>query len=122
MSEHDLEMVIGRLLQVGVLLAAVVVLAGGIALLIHQGGTIADFRVFRSEPPSLDTLRGVIVGAWHLHPREVVQFGLLLLIATPVTRVAFTLVAFWFQRDRFYVGVTAIVLALLLYGLIWGPG
>jgi uncharacterized membrane protein len=122
MSEHQLEMLIGRLLQVGVLVAAAVVLAGGVALLLHQGGTLADFRVFNGEPASLSTLRGVVVGAWHLRPREVVQFGLLLLIATPVTRVAFTLVAFWAQRDRFYVGVTAIVLALLLYGLIWGRG
>ena len=122
MSEHELEMIIGRLLQIGVLLAGAVVLAGGIGLLIHHGGTLANFSVFNGEPPGLSTLSGVVSGAWHLRPREVVQFGLLLLIATPVARVAFTLVAFLAQRDRFYVLVTAIVLVLLLYGLIWGRG
>ena len=50
----------------------------------------------------------------------IVQLGLLLLIATPVARVAFTLVAFAIQRDRMYVLVTTIVLALLLYGLLFG--
>lgn len=121
-SEHELEMLIGRLLQIGVLLAGAVVLTGGIALLLRDGGSIANFKVFNGEPATLSTLGGVVSGAWHLRPREVVQFGLLLLIATPVARVAFTLVAFWAQRDRFYVGVTAIVLTLLLYGLIWGRG
>jgi uncharacterized membrane protein len=122
MSEHELEMVIGRLLQIGVLIAGAVVLAGGLALLVQQGGSLANFSVFAGEPATLSTLTGVVSGAWHLHPRQVVQFGLILLIATPVARVAFTLVAFWAQRDRFYVGVTALVLALLLYGLIWGRG
>jgi uncharacterized membrane protein len=51
---------------------------------------------------------------------SIVQLGLLLLIATPVARVALTLVAFILQRDRTYVGVTALVLALLLYGLLFG--
>jgi len=121
-SEHQLEMLIGRLLQVGVLLAGAVVLAGGLALLVHHGGSAANFSVFNGEPSTLSTLSGVISGAWHLHPAQVVQFGLILLIATPVARVAFTLVAFWVQRDRFYVGVTALVLVLLLYGLLWGRG
>lgn len=121
-ADHDLEMVIGRLLQIGVLIAGAVVLAGGVALLVHQGGAIANFSVFAGEPPTLSTLTGVVSGAWHLHPAQVIQLGLILLIATPVARVAFTLVAFWVQRDRFYVGVTALVLALLLYGLIWGRG
>ena len=46
--------------------------------------------------------------------------GLLLLIATPVARVAFTLVAFILQRDRTYIAITALVLALLLYALVLG--
>ena len=48
------------------------------------------------------------------------KLGLLVLIATPIARVACTLVAFALQRDRTYVGITAIVLALLLYGLVLG--
>ena len=45
---------------------------------------------------------------------------LVLLIATPVARVALTLVAFAAQRDRLYVLLTTVVLLLLLYGLLWG--
>ena len=45
--------------------------------------------------------------------------GLLLLIATPVARVAFSVAAFAEQRDRLYVVVTSIVLLLLIYSLLY---
>jgi uncharacterized membrane protein len=52
-----------------------------------------------------------------------VQLGLVLLIATPVARVAMSLVAFILQRDRVYVVVTLIVLAVLIFSLTGGiPG
>jgi uncharacterized membrane protein len=114
------EQLIGRLLQVGVLVAAVVVIAGGAALLARYGRTPADFRVFRTEPSPLRSVGGIVRGALALDSRAVVQLGLVLLIATPVARVALTLVAFVLQRDRLYVALTALVLALLLYGLLWG--
>ena len=49
-----------------------------------------------------------------------IQFRLVLLIATPIVRVAFTTVAFALQRDRTYVIVTLIVLALVVYSLTGG--
>ena len=120
LSDHALEQIIGRLLQIGVLISALVVVAGGIALLIRYGGASADFRSFRSEPSELSTLGGIVRGAYRLDSHAIVQFGLVLLIATPIMRVALTLVAFWWQRDRLYVGITTFVLALLVYGLFWG--
>ena len=50
----------------------------------------------------------------------IVQFGVVVLIATPVLRVAFTLVAFLHERDRLYTGVTALVLAILLFSFFAG--
>jgi uncharacterized membrane protein len=46
--------------------------------------------------------------------------GLLLLIATPVARVAFSVLAFALQRDRTYIFVTLIVLGMLIYSLTGG--
>ena len=120
MSEHELEQVIGRLLQYGVLLAAAVTLFGGILLLTRHGASPAAYSVVQGEPERLRSLGAIIGGAFSGDAMAVVQLGLLLLIATPVARVAFTLVAFAIQRDRRYVIVTAIVLALLLYGLLSG--
>ena len=119
-SEHEIEQVIGRLLQYGVLIAAAVTLLGGVMLLVHHGSTPADYSIFHGEPPQLRSLSAIIGGAFSGNALAIVQLGLLLLIATPVARVAFTLVAFGIQRDRLYVLVTTIVLALLLYGLVFG--
>ena len=56
-----------------------------------------------------------------LDARCVIQLGLLLLIATPVARVAFSVFAFAKQRDWTFVVITLIVLGLLLYGLLRHP-
>jgi len=119
-SDHAIEQFIGRLLQVGVLLAAAVTLLGGAMLLAHHGQSLADYRVFRGEPEFLRSLAGVLGAAKMGDNRAIVQLGLVLLIATPIARVAFTLVAFALQRDRMYVGVTFVVLVLLLFGLLFG--
>jgi uncharacterized membrane protein len=54
-----------------------------------------------------------------LRGRSIIQFGLLLLIATPVARVLISAVAFALQRDRTYVLITLAVLGVLLLSL-WG--
>jgi uncharacterized membrane protein len=63
---------------------------------------------------------GILREAFHGRGRGIIQLGLLLLIATPVARVAFSVVGFALERDRIYVGVTLIVLAVLMYSLLTG--
>jgi len=121
-SDHAVEQIIGRLLQLGVLLAAAVVLFGAVLLLVNHGGTIASYREFQGEPAELRTIAGIVRGAAALHAAAIVQLGLVLLIATPIARVGFTLVAFILQRDRTYVWITTVVLVLLLFGLVFGRG
>lgn len=58
--------------------------------------------------------------ALELRSRGIIQLGLLLLLATPVARVAFSIYAFAHQRDLTYVFITSIVLAILLYSLASG--
>lgn len=119
-SDYAVEQVIGRLLQIGVLIAAAVTLVGGALLLMQHGRSPADYGTFRGEPDYLRSLSGIVHAALAHDSRAIVQLGLALLIATPIARVAFTLVAFALQRDRVYVGVTLLVLALLLFGLLFG--
>lgn len=120
-KDEDIDRWIGMLLRGGVILAATVALLGGVAYVLHYGGTAVDYSTFRGVPPGLNSIHGVVAGAFTLHSRWIIQLGLLLLIATPVARVALSLTAFALQRDRTYVVVTGIVLALLLYSLL-GPG
>jgi len=116
-TDERVERVIGALLRWGVILAAAVVLAGGAMYLVRYGSTVTDYRVFRGGASDLRDLSGIVTGAVSLDSRGLIRFGLLLLIAVPVARVAFSVVAFALQRDRTYVVVTLIVLAVLLYSL-----
>ena len=119
-SDNRLELIIGNLLRAGVLTAAVVVLVGGAMYLFRYGATVPHYRIFHGEPADLRGVSGILTDAWSLRSRGVIQLGLLLLIATPVARVIFSLIAFALERDLTYVVVTLIVLAVLLYSLAGG--
>lgn len=119
-TDRRVELFIGRILQAGVMLAAGVVLLGAALLLRLHGGEVADFREFAGPSAGLRSLGGILAGAAALDPFAIVQLGLVLLIGTPVARVALTLIAFAIQRDRLYVMMTAVVLALLVAGLVFG--
>ena len=119
-TDAQVEQFVGTLLRTGVIAAAVVTAVGGIMLLLQHGATVADYREFHGEPASLTSLSNVLGGAAHFEALAIVQLGLIILIATPIARVALTLIAFIFQRDRLYTAITAIVLAVLAFGLLLG--
>ena len=116
-TDRRVDAIIGTLLRVGVIISAAVVLSGGGLYLVQHGSTVPDYRVFHGEPAYLRGVSGIVKEARSLDGRGLIQLGLLLLLATPIARVAFSVVAFVFQRDRTYVVVTSIVLAVLLYSL-----
>jgi uncharacterized membrane protein len=116
-TDAQMDRIIGLMLRYGVMLSAAVVAAGGLWYLIQYGATTPSYRVFRGEPEYLRHVRGIAGGIPGFHCRRVIQFGLILLIATPVARVAFSVVAFALERDRTYVAITLIVLAVLVFSL-----
>jgi uncharacterized membrane protein len=115
--DADIDRMMGRLLQTGVLLAGMVVLSGGILYLFRHGGEVPDYRHFHGVLPALKTGSGVLRGLAALQARAVIQFGVLLMIATPVMRVVFAVAAFAVERDWLYTLISAIVLGLLMYGI-----
>jgi uncharacterized membrane protein len=116
--EHGLEMAMGRMLQVGVTVSALVVLAGGVLYLLQYGGSKPDYQHFQGAPAALETVSGILGGAMHMDARSVIGFGILLLIATPICRVIFGVVGFAVLRDRFYTAVSVVVLVILLYSFV----
>ena len=114
-NDHGLEMAMGRMLQIGVTVAALVVLAGGILYLRQFGSTQPDYQHFHGAPQGLVSVHGILRGLIHLDAQSVIGFGILLLIATPICRVIFGVVGFALLRDRFYAGVSAVVLGILLF-------
>jgi uncharacterized membrane protein len=59
-TEQEVEGIVGNLLRVGVMLAAVVVFAGGVFYLIHHGSSVPDYRVFHGEPTDLRGISGIV--------------------------------------------------------------
>ncbi len=119
-TDSGIERMVSVILRTGVLIAGSVVLAGGAYYLVRHGHEMADYHTFHGQP-AIDRIVGqIIAGAFALRARSIIQLGILLLIATPIARVAFSLVGFALERDRTYVVITAIVLAVLLYSLVSG--
>ncbi|MGC9194350.1 MAG: DUF1634 domain-containing protein [Syntrophobacteraceae bacterium] len=119
-SDETVDLVISILLRVGVTISSLTVLAGGVLYLIRHEEQRPNYHIFMGEPSQLRSVWGVVETATSLSGRGIIQLGLLILIATPIMRVAFTVISFLIQKDRVYVGVTLIVLSVLLFSLAGG--
>jgi uncharacterized membrane protein len=117
LNDERVEALIANLLRAGVLISALVVIGGAIPYLATHARAHVSYRTFRGEPDNLKSVQGIIQTAFSGDPLGIMQLGLLLLIATPITRVMFSAVAFAIEGDLMYVGYTLIVLAVLLYSL-----
>ncbi len=117
-TDERVELIVGSFLRAGVIIASVFVLLGGISYLIKYGAYVPEYKIFSGEPTDLRSVHGIVLDALSLRSRGIIQFGLLLLMCTPIAWVAFLLFAFVKQRDHIYIMVTTIVLATLLFSLV----
>ncbi len=121
-TERQAEQIVGNLLRLGVLISALVVAFGGVLYLAHYGAQPPHYHVFHGEPSDLRSVTGIVRDALDLRRRGLIQLGLLLLIATPIARVAFSVLVFLRQRDYTYIVVTLTVLSILIFSLLSGRG
>jgi uncharacterized membrane protein len=117
-TDQRVEDIIGNLLRAGVIVSALVVFTGAIVYLARHGHEPVDYRTFRGEPSDLRHISSIVKDTFALQGRGIIQLGLLLLIATPVARVAFSIFGFALEGDRMYAGFTLCVLVILLYSLV----
>ena len=119
-TDERMDEIMGVLLRTGVLTAAAIVFVGGVVYLVRHHVPVTNYRVFQGEPEQFRTVSGIWREALAFRGQGLIQLGLLLLIATPIARVAFSFFAFLWQRDWIYVFATVMVLGLLVYSLVWG--
>jgi len=117
-SDEKTERLIGNLLRAGVLASALIVLAGGVLYLVHEGRIHPDYGTFQGESAYLTSVNGVVSAALKLDSRGLMQLGLMLLVLTPIARVILAAYAFFREGDKTYVVVSLIVLAVLIYSLV----
>ncbi len=118
-TEHvGFEQTIAKLLRVGVGTSAAVVICGGLCYVIQSRREATAYHTFHRASAVYSNVFCMFAAASGGDCRAIIQLGLLLLIATPVARVAFSAVAFARERDYTYVTATLIVLAILLVSLL----
>jgi uncharacterized membrane protein len=117
-TDERIGTIVGNFLRAGVIIASFFVFIGGAFYLMKYGEGLPEYKIFSGEPADLRTVHGIVKDAFSLRSRGIIQFGLLLMMSTPVAWVAFLLLAFARQRDRLYVAITAIVLTTLLFSLV----
>jgi uncharacterized membrane protein len=112
-AEFPIQRMMTALLRWLTVAAGVVILTGGVRLLLRHAGAPTAFHTFIGEPASLRSVPQIAMGAFHGDALAIVQFGILLLITTPVLRVLFVGIGYVLERDWLYVTVAGIVLSVL---------
>jgi uncharacterized membrane protein len=114
MNEDRLRLLMSRLMIWGILLAAVVMLAGGVIFLAHHAWQQPGDHKFTGEPGDLRHPVAIIKAALQGNDDCLIQVGVLLMLLNPVVRVAMAAFGFLAGKDRLYAGIAAFVFAVLL--------
>jgi len=124
--KFNIENLISITLRTGVLVSIAVILSGLIFTFAHHPAYFSSRpalgQLIDAREHFTSSIAGVAQGVRASRGQAIVMLGILLLIATPIVRVAISVFLFAAERDRRYVVITATVLVLLLISLVTGLG
>jgi uncharacterized membrane protein len=121
--DKKLQHLIGATLRTGVVAASLTGVVGGAIFLAAHSGQLVSFHKFEGANPAYSSPRQIVHQA--LTPignadrgLSIAQLGIIILLLTPIIRVAFSVIGFAMENDRLYVAITCIVLATLMGSLL----
>jgi uncharacterized membrane protein len=120
LQDKDIEVFIGNLLRAGVIISSSIIIIGGIIYLFGQGGHLPDYQDFRGLSSSFHSLPEVLQGVLKGNGGSIIQLGVLVLIATPIARIVFSIFGFLQEKDRLYIFITLIVLVIIVSSMLFG--
>ena len=106
-----------RLIQLLVILAAFLVVSGGLVYLYNYGSYLPSYNKFHAVNSLLRHPASIMKSALQFQSTGIIQLGILLLIAIPVIRVIMFLLSFILEHDWLYSGIALIILAILFFSL-----
>lgn len=118
-EDKQIEIWIGWVLRIGTAVSCSIAAIGISWYLVLHGSAATSYGEFHPEQTRLPSLHAVVAAALGGNSNAIIQIAILLLIATPLARVAFLVGAYALERDRLYVGVSSLVLAILLYSIFF---
>ena len=116
-ADKDIQVILGTLLRVGVILSMSVVFIGGVIYLMSRSSNLADYHIFNPGGTPYASIWAILEGLKTFDGAAIIQFGTLLLIFTPITRVVFSIFSFLIERDYMYVLIGMFVLGVILFSL-----
>lgn len=125
-KERDMELFLGKFLRFGVMFSCTVTVIGGVLYLHQQNGVLPDYSPtpdslpFAGVQEYLRSFSSIWQGILNLDGAAIIQLGVILLIATPVVRVAISAIGFLIEKDYMYVVITLIVLAIIVTNMFLG--
>ncbi len=117
MTPERFREMVSAVLIIGVVVSAALIALGFVAALtVGWQGSLLGAAEATLATTDFSNLPGRLAS---LEPAAIAQLGLLTLLATPVSRVAASVVGFALERDRLYAAITLAVLAILLTSIFF---
>lgn len=117
LGDKDVQLILGTLLRVGVIVSTSIVLLGGLLYLFNHSNTLVSYHDFKPEEVKFSSVAQILKGLKTFDGLAIIQFGVLLLIFTPIARVVFSVFSFLMERDYMYVLIGLIVLCVIITSL-----
>jgi uncharacterized membrane protein len=117
LGDKDVQLILGTLLRVGVLVSTAIVIIGGVVFLSTQTNQTISFENFKPEQAKFSSVAEIFTGLRTMDGLAIIQFGVLLLIFTPIARVVFSIFSFLMEKDYMYVVIGLIVLCVIITSL-----
>jgi len=118
-GDKKMEILMGNMLRYGVLISALFVFLGAIIYLVQHRNEKPQYHLFSGEPFRFINLMQIFKNAVKGQARSLIQLGLLLLIATPIARIVFSIIGFILEKDYLYVTITTVVLLIIILSLLY---
>lgn len=109
------QLLIGKLLIIGLLISITIILIGGIDYIIHYGSQMVHDVHFKGEREDLTHISGIFRSAMSLSPKGIIQAGLWLLVFTQILRLLLTLWLFVKMKDKKFIWITVFVTSIVIY-------
>ena len=124
-KDSDIQLAISKVLRYGVYSALFFAGIGGVVYLYRHGNEQVGSqykRFVEKDDRFFDYVHRVYTGTVQGKGRDVIALGILLLLATPTVRVLFSLLGYTLEKDKMYIVVTLVVLAIIAVSVMGGLG
>lgn len=121
LRDKDIQYIIGNLLRYGVWIALGVAALGGLIYLFRHEREIVHYGSFVEQDINIFVLiRDMLQDVSKGKGESVILLGIILLFLTPILRIIFSLIAFLFEKDYLYVGITLVVIGIICFSVFFG--